>query len=108
MSFREFAATHIGRRFFDGFSNFVRQVENLVEQLTKLNGTLELAQATQQTVLEQVSEAPVIPPVMPCIECQELVSVAENLALTLNGVTGVMCLGCAKEKDIVHDRFPLN
>jgi hypothetical protein len=41
MSFKDFAATHTGRRFFDSFAHFVDLLESLVAQLTVLNENLE-------------------------------------------------------------------
>lgn len=106
MSFKEFVQSHTGRRFFDSFGRYIDLFEKFVEVLAQMNNTMAAAQAAQQSALESVT--PMIPAIMPCIECEELVPVETSIALTYQGTTAVMCVDCAKEKDLLHDRLPLN
>lgn len=41
MSFKDFAATHTGRRFFDGFQQLVDAIEILATQIKGLRDTID-------------------------------------------------------------------
>ena len=106
MSFKDFIASHTGRRFFDGFQEYVGLFKELIEQLTSLNQNLELANATQQAAMDAVAIA--VPEAMPCIACQEVVTMEDAVGITFRGETALLCADCAKNKEILHDKFPLN
>jgi hypothetical protein len=108
MSFKEFIQSHTGRSFFDGFAKYVSLFQELVAQLTALNQHLEIANAAQQQAMIAAVVAEPIPEAMPCIGCQEMVSIEDAVGITFRGETALLCANCAKEKDIIHDQFPLN
>jgi hypothetical protein len=107
MSFKEFVQSHTGRSFFDGFTKYVSLFQELVAQLTSLNQNLEHANTAQQQAMAAVAIAPV-PEAMPCIGCQEMVAMEDAVGITFRGETALLCATCAKEKDIIHEQFPLN
>jgi hypothetical protein len=107
MSFKDFIASHTGRRFFDSFQEYVGLFKELIEQLTSLNQNLELANSAQQAAMAAVAVA-AVPEAMPCISCQEMVAMEDAVGITFRGETALLCANCAKQKDIIHERFPLN
>ena len=108
MSFRAFVQSHTGRSFFDGFTKYVNLFQELVAQLTALNQHLEIANAAQHQAMTTAVVAGPIPDAMPCIGCQEMVSIEDAVGITFRGETVLLCANCAKEKDILHEQFPLN
>ena len=108
MSFKEFVQSHTGRSFFDGFAKYVGLFQELIAQLTALNQHLEIANATQQQAMTAAVVAAPIPEAMPCIGCQEMVAIEDAVGITFRGETALLCATCAQEKDIIHERFPLN
>lgn len=111
MSFKDFIASHTGRRFFDGFAKYVELFQEGIAQLTALNQNLERANAAQHEAMSAVTLG-AVPSSMPCIGCQEVVSMEDAVGITFRGETALLCADCAKEKDIIHDiihdRFPVN
>jgi len=106
MSFKDFIASHTGRRFFDAFNRGVDLFQELIEQLTSLNQNLDLANAAQHAAMNAVAIA--VPEAMPCIACQEVVTMEDAVGITFRGETALLCADCAKKKEILHDKFPLN
>jgi hypothetical protein len=112
MSFKEFVASHTGRRFFDTFQDFVAGLQEGVVQLTALVQTMRSANNVQEQALARMQaciphmpsndDIKVIPDEALCVSCGQSTVTAVSLTILFQGTACVMCMDCAQKKEVLN------
>jgi hypothetical protein len=100
MSFKEFMSSHPGRRFLDNFCQMSQALKDLADTTKKM---MKDQEDIRHRLTEEVPMVAAVAPVeMPCFACGAEVMVGTAVAVTYQGATGVLCVNCATEKELIH------